>query len=406
MSPRTAALIQNNDNPEWGEKEKEFVQKIERLEADLQRRQENYVQQKRMMQNEIAELQEELRAIREANVSQFGEPEQLKEIRVLHGQVLENIEKVQGRTVKILKEQEKDLLRAFRARLFDVQAELVKEKNKSDEGSSQWIEKVRQLEKELEWTREMADRLERVNQGLTKDNARLATRCKTQEDDRELLVKRLVTAKKEAARFEQELEKVKNELDTEKAKRPYTSSSYNDGFNNSMNSAMMGAGGANGANGEAPNDASINYMAEAKYKSVIKRLKRLLEQERRNVRSLKQQYADELQARTELEIFLRKCIDDVKNEISERRGELLESKGIYRTPLNTDGSVLSPDIKLADFTPGDRQRVMELLLSQERVIGILYDKVFPQELPQEKPSGYDSRGSVELPDIHLRPDSH
>lgn len=39
MSPRTAALIQNNDNPEWGEKEKEFVQKIERLEADLQRRQ-------------------------------------------------------------------------------------------------------------------------------------------------------------------------------------------------------------------------------------------------------------------------------------------------------------------------------------------------------------------------------
>lgn len=406
MSPRTAALIQNNDNPEWGEKEKEFVQKIERLEADLQRRQENYVQQKRMMQNEIAELQEELRAIREANVSQFGEPEQLKEIRVLHGQVLENIEKVQGRTVKILKEQEKDLLRAFRARLFDVQAELVKEKNKSDEGSSQWIEKVRQLEKELEWTREMADRLERVNQGLTKDNARLATRCKTQEDDRELLVKRLVTAKKEAARFEQELEKVKNELDTEKTKRPYTSSSYNDGFNNSMNSAMMGAGGANGANGEAPNDASINYMAEAKYKSVIKRLKRLLEQERRNVRSLKQQYADELQARTELEIFLRKCIDDVKNEISERRGELLESKGIYRTPLNTDGSVLSPDIKLADFTPGDRQRVMELLLSQERVIGILYDKVFPQELPQEKPSGYDSRGSVELPDIHLRPDSH
>lgn len=406
MSPRTAALIQNNDNPEWSEKEKEFVQKIERLEADLQRRQENYVQQKRMMQNEIAELQEELRAIREANVSQFGEPEQLKEIRVLHGQVLENIEKVQGRTVKILKEQEKDLLRAFRARLFDVQAELVKEKNKSDEGSSQWIEKVRQLEKELEWTREMADRLERVNQGLTKDNARLATRCKTQEDDRELLVKRLVTAKKEAARFEQELEKVKNELETEKAKRPYTASSYNDGFNNSMNSAMMGTGGGNGGNGEAPNDATINYMAEAKYKSVIKRLKRLLEQERRNVRSLKQQYADELQTRTELEIFLRKCIDDVKNEIAERRGELLESKGIYRTPLNTDGSVLSPDIKLADFTPGDRQRVMELLLSQERVIGILYDKVFPQDLPKEKPSGYDSRGSVELPDIHLRPDSH
>lgn len=391
MSPRTAALIQSTDNPEWTEKEKEYTQKIERLESDLQRRQENYVQQKRMMQNEIAELQEELREIREANVSQFGEPEQLKEIRVLHGKVLTNIDKVQGRTIKILKEQEKDLLRAFRARLFDVQAELVKEKNKSDEGSSQWIEKVRQLEKELEWTREMADRLERVNQGLTKDNARLATRCKTQEDDRELLVKRLVTAKKEASRFEQELEQVKEELEAERAKRPITSQSLNDTFAMSPIKDNMG---------EMPYDMSANYMNETKYKSVIKRLKRLLEQERRNVKMLKQQYADELATRTDLEIFLRKCVDDVKAEISERRGELLESNGIYKTPLDINGSTLSPDIKLTDFTPGDRQKVMELLLSQERVINILYDKVFPNNISPKK-----EKKGVELPDIYLRPDS-
>jgi len=38
--------------------------------------------------------------------------------------------------------QERDLLRAFRARLFDVQSELEKEKNKSDDGASAWIEKV------------------------------------------------------------------------------------------------------------------------------------------------------------------------------------------------------------------------------------------------------------------------
>ena len=36
----------------------------------------------------------------------------------------DNVDMVQDRTTKILQEQERDLLRAFRARLFDVQTEL------------------------------------------------------------------------------------------------------------------------------------------------------------------------------------------------------------------------------------------------------------------------------------------
>ena len=56
-------------------------------------------------------------------------------------------------TSRILQEQERDLLRAFRAGLFDVQNELEKEKSKSEEGASLWIEKNRQLEKDLEWAK-------------------------------------------------------------------------------------------------------------------------------------------------------------------------------------------------------------------------------------------------------------
>ena len=42
--------------------------------------------------------------------------------------ILTNIEHVQEQTARILQEQERDLLRAFRARLFDVQTELEKER--------------------------------------------------------------------------------------------------------------------------------------------------------------------------------------------------------------------------------------------------------------------------------------
>lgn len=61
-----------------------------------------YVKQKREMQNEISQLQEQVKRYREMNVSYFGNNDQMREIRLLHGKVLGNIESVQSRTVDIL----------------------------------------------------------------------------------------------------------------------------------------------------------------------------------------------------------------------------------------------------------------------------------------------------------------
>lgn len=45
----------------------------------------------------------------------------MESLKNMHAQILHNVEMVQDRSSKILQEQERDLLRAFRARLFDVQ---------------------------------------------------------------------------------------------------------------------------------------------------------------------------------------------------------------------------------------------------------------------------------------------
>lgn len=45
----------------------------------------------------------------------------IENLKTMHQQILYNVEMVQDRSSKILQEQERDLLRAFRARLFDVQ---------------------------------------------------------------------------------------------------------------------------------------------------------------------------------------------------------------------------------------------------------------------------------------------
>jgi hypothetical protein len=207
---------------------------------------------------------------------------QMQTITKMHQQILGNVSQVQARTSRILQEQERDLLRAFRARLFDVQTELEKEKNKTDDGASAWIEKSRQLEAEVDWAKEMADRLDRVNQSLGRENQRLKTQFKTQEHDREYLVKELVAVKKDNARLRQEYDKQKTEVqmlrgageDGDGTLPPMHASSSGGGMHQGGGSGGMG--GMHSATPEADN----------RYKEIVKRLKRLLEVERRNLRQV------------------------------------------------------------------------------------------------------------------------
>ena len=54
----------------------------------------------------------------------------MNNLKNMQSSILKNVDLVQDRTARILQEQERDLVRAFRARLFDVQTELEKEKSK------------------------------------------------------------------------------------------------------------------------------------------------------------------------------------------------------------------------------------------------------------------------------------
>lgn len=87
-------------------------------------------------------------------------------------------------------------------RCFHSQTELEKEKTRKDGGDSAWIERTRRTEAELDWAKEMADRLDRVNQGLSRENVRLKSQFKSQEDDRKFLIKQLVAIKVLVRRLE------------------------------------------------------------------------------------------------------------------------------------------------------------------------------------------------------------
>lgn len=195
------------------------MKKVESLQDDLKRRQESYIRRERQYKAKIDELEQTAARLRaEKVVAHEDTDESMKDIRNLHESIISSVGQVQDRTSNVLRgtftinlvknitrrnivEQEKDLLRAFRSRLYDVQTELENEKNKTDEGANAWIEKCNLLESEANWAKEMTDRLDRLNQSLIKENLRLKNQFTTQENDREYLVQQLVVVKKDNARY-------------------------------------------------------------------------------------------------------------------------------------------------------------------------------------------------------------
>ena len=128
--------------------------------------------------------------------------------------------------------------------------------------------------------------------------------------------------------------------------------------------------------------SGVDAATDDKYKEINMRLRRLLTEERRALQSVRTNYAAELRSRTEMEILLRQCVDDVRKEISLRtisnHGSRPGSSGgphVHSVPVTVPTSA---------FSQADRERSLELLLSQERVISLIYSRTFPIN-PSNKP---------------------
>ena len=60
-------------------------------------------------------------------------------VRALHASVIASVDQVHDQTARILQEQEKDLLRAFRSRLTTVQGDLEAQRERADTGVVEYI---------------------------------------------------------------------------------------------------------------------------------------------------------------------------------------------------------------------------------------------------------------------------
>ena len=86
---------------------------------------------------------------------------------------------------------------------------------------------------------------------------------------------------------------------------------------------------------------------------------------------MKTMHAQEIETRNNLEKILRHCVEDVKLEIAKKRSE---NKSIYYAKGKKGRIELEEERNL---TAQEREKIIQVLMSQERVLDLLFDKTFP-----------------------------
>jgi hypothetical protein len=303
-------------------KAQSLLAEVDTLENDLTRREESYSRREFNAASRIRELGEMLdRAAgnepdREDEEVEQSSNERAAHLKGYHQEIMENLDVVQDATTQILQDQERDLLRAFKARLFDVQTELDREKSKKDDSAAAWIQRSKQLQAEVDWAKEMADRLERVNKGLEGENQDMKGRIRAGEEDRNYLVTQLVAVKKDNVRLTQELERTDGEIkELAEIKENPKARGRMASMNSSTGGGSGGGGGGIGGMGAKLPSVEKYEASKAKRMEEIKRLKRLLESQQRGLRAVRASYAGELHTRTELQRFLKQCLLDIRSQI-------------------------------------------------------------------------------------------
>merc|ERR1712070_85817 len=177
----------------------------DKLQADAEMRKESFHRQQSKLVGEMDGFKASM--ARQEDQRARGIDNRMEEFREKHGQIQEKIFEMKDKTAAILQEQEHDLLRAFRARMYDVTMQLEKERNQKDDGALEWIDKARALGKELDVYKTEAVRLDKVNERLQKENNRLRLQFKSQEEDRDELVRQVLALKRETAKLRQDLDR-------------------------------------------------------------------------------------------------------------------------------------------------------------------------------------------------------
>ena len=270
------------------------------LRNDWNRRQAAYEAREAEYHARVLQLEEEIEQARAAGAqAPAADPRVVDraflELHDMHETVVSNLERSEDRTTKILREQERSLMRAFRARVHD-RTRARRRARREGGGRRVWKQLAQALDQELSWARVIGNRLQGVNDELAGQNAMVKRQFSEGEEDRALLIRQLVAVKKDSAELKQAIAERLRGVHEARAELAKLKRSASFGFGSSVNND--------------PKEVRAAKFDEARPKRLddVKHLRRLLEQQQRNVRQVRLACSEDVEESTAIQRMLRTCV--------------------------------------------------------------------------------------------------
>jgi len=182
----------------------------------LGRRVENYKRREVSLQREVAEAAARVDAEKRSNgegvSTNPGEKDAagawMSDLDDMRVEIDGAFEHSKSRTDEILEDQQRDMMRAFKSKLFDRKRELAAMRAARDEKASGWIARVRRLEADYEYAKEASSTMQRNASTLMARNRELKGKNAVGGRAREGLIQELVLNKRARAQLREELVRI------------------------------------------------------------------------------------------------------------------------------------------------------------------------------------------------------
>jgi chromosome segregation ATPase len=130
------------------------------------------------------------------------------------------------------------------------------------------------------------------------------------------------------------------------------------------------------------------------FEKITKHYKTLISREKRKIQNFSVERSSLFSKKSELENLFLDCVEEVKKEIGHKRTENFKA---HKFPLKSKTSNRPGDL----FTAADKKKIMELLISNEQVLIMLYEKLFPFRASQfGSPQKPQNPSTEKPPDFH------
>lgn len=273
------------------------------------------------------------------------------------------------------------LIRTYRVRMRDVKQQLAQQEAMNLEGAKAWINRYEMLEGDREVAARECASLEVENAAIKDHNKELRVMQKHQNEQRADLTEKIAILKRETKRLEEQESRLKLRLSGENpapSSRPQSSSLR---AQSRSGIALAGRPSSSLTNNEQEGPDAI-APSERDQARALASIRKVLESLRASLKKVRSAQIELLQERSELEMFMRQCIEDVRRDIYRftvassvnSSSSAVTKRASAKAPLAAEEALI-----LESYGAKEKKQLMDILNGKLHVYSLLHQKMFPKK---------------------------